>query len=166
MPRNPRFNPIAAARRIYGPAFDPRDVDSYEEARADWADLTPAERSFTQCQLLYLNLLAQQNLGGRLTQVGRDLAESLAEGFDRVAEGLEALEELDEPDPADALDGDEPEGDGAFADDPDGDDPEGHGLELDLDEDGDEDEDEDEDGDGDAAPAIPAAPPVSEEGAP
>ena len=72
---SPRIPPADLARALYGDAFEVSSDADLADAFADWAALSPAERSFATAQLLYLAVQSQGLQLRALAAVRKQLGE-------------------------------------------------------------------------------------------
>ena len=105
------------AHHFYGQAFEVTSTRGLADSMAEWADLAPAERTFTMSHLLYLNLMAQAGTHLLLRKVWEsieDLVDELEDQADDRGDGddepdADDLEDDDDDDQGDDGDDDEPE---------------------------------------------------------
>ena len=135
--KNKTVSVFEQAHRFYGEAFEVTSSRELAVSMADWAELAPAERTFTLTHLLYLNLMAQAGTHLLLRKVW-EAVEDLADEMEDQAGG-EGEDGEDDDQEVDDLEAD----DGAPAEAPGG--PPGVTIPAVVTPPADEDEDEDQD---------------------
>lgn len=107
-----RSRAFAIVQTEYGELFDTPTARAAEQAMADWSAMSPAERTYHQSRLQFAQLRALDELSGQLRALGR----VMVDGFEVVAQQLDAL--AGEPEQGDGDgDGDFEEEEDAPADD-------------------------------------------------
>ena len=83
--KNKTISVFEQAHRFYGQAFEVTSTRELADSMAEWADLAPAERTFTLTHLLYLNMMAQAGTHLLLRKVW-DAVEDLADELEDQAD--------------------------------------------------------------------------------
>ena len=128
--KNNSISVFEQAHRFYGQPFEVTSSRELADSMAEWADLAPAERTFTLTHLLYLNLMAQAGTHLLLRKV-----------WDAVEDLADELEDQADDDRDDDRDDD------------------GHDDDGEPDDDGDEPQEDDLEEDDGAPAEAPGAPP-------